>query len=101
MKRLSPHVVVTLVALALTACQAKAPAPAAEAAAPVDTHVAAAVSDVRTAVIDPATGKARETSAVFAPQDATGAALPSGNLGDGNALQRNLQNLSPTSGPTK
>ncbi|TAL33124.1 MAG: hypothetical protein EPN98_12220 [Phenylobacterium sp.] len=96
MKRLSPRVGIILAALALTACQAKAPAPAAEAAAPVDTHVAAAVSDVRAAVIDPATGKARDTSAVFAPQDSAGAPLPSGNLGDGNALQRNLQNLSPS-----
>lgn len=101
MKRLSPYVVVTLAALALTACQAKTPAPAAEAAAPVDTHVAAAVSDVRTAVIDPATGKARDTSAVFAPQDPAAAPLPSGNLGDGNAMQRNLQNLSSGSGQPK
>lgn len=101
MKRLSPRVGITLAALALTACQAKAPAPAAEAAAPVDTHVAAAVSDVRSAVIDPATGKPRDTSAVFAPQDATGAALPSGNLGQGNAMQGNLQNLTASSGPPK
>ncbi|WP_430424101.1 hypothetical protein [Phenylobacterium sp.] len=95
MKRLSPHIVVTLAALALTGCQQKTPAPAAEAAAPVDPHVATAVTEVRSAVIDPATGKARDAGAVFAPQDPAAAPLPSGNLGDANALQRNLQPRAP------
>ncbi len=71
-----------LIALALTACQAKAPPAEAQAPAATDAVVAAAVSDVRSAAIDPATGKARDAGAAFtAPSETAAVVLPASTLG--------------------
>jgi hypothetical protein len=74
-----------LLALALTACQAEpslADAQAAASPAAADPVVATAVSDMRSAAIDPATGKARDAGAVFiAASDTATAAAPGVTLG--------------------
>jgi hypothetical protein len=75
--------VLALLALALTACQAQEPPAEAQAEAPVDAAVATAVSDVRAAAIDPATGKARDAGAIFVAGAGDAApAAPDITLGD-------------------
>lgn len=69
-------------ALSLAACQAEPPAAEAQAAAPLDPVVATAVSDVRSAAIDPATGKPRDAGAAFiAVSDSAAPAAPAATLG--------------------
>ena len=71
---------VALLALALTACQAQQPP--AQAEVPVDAAVATAVSEVRSAAIDPVTGKARDAGAAFmTASDTPALAVPSTTLG--------------------
>ncbi len=74
-----------LLALSLAACTGEptlADAQAAASPAATDPVVATAVSDVRSAAIDPATGKARDAGAVFiAASDSATAAAPGVTLG--------------------
>lgn len=73
-----------LLALTLTACQQPTLAEAQAAASPAapDAVVATAVSDVRSAAIDPATGKARDAGAAFvALSDTAPVAAPGVTLG--------------------
>jgi len=78
-------VAAAFLALALTACQAQEP-PVQAQAAPADAIVATAVSDVRSAAIDPVTGKARDVGAVFtAASDTTALSAPGTTLGGRDA----------------
>lgn len=86
---LVPPAAVALAALALGACQ---PQPAAEAQAPADPAIAAAVADVRSAAFDPVTGKARDSARGFATTltSAPAASVPPTTLGDKGLMGRTL-----------
>jgi hypothetical protein len=73
-----------LLALSLAACSGEptlAEAQAAASPAAADPVVATAVNDVRTAALDPATGKARDAGAAFIALSDTAPAAPSVTLG--------------------
>jgi hypothetical protein len=75
---------VALLALALAACQPEPTFDDAQAAAPVDPAVAAAVSEARLAAVHPLTGKPRDAGAAFLAAKDTAAVGPGVTL-DGAA----------------
>jgi hypothetical protein len=85
--------------LALAACQRAAPTREAKlASAPIDPAVATAVNEVRSAAIDPATGRPRDLGVAFAPPGAPPVVAPPNTLGGHEAIALDPTAVDPALG---